>query len=632
MKKRLFIYLTFFSVTGLTAQKIDFIPNWVSPSKSMVNYQQMELVGFVHFNMNTFTDKEWGYGDEAETVFNPTKLDVEQWVKAAKAGGLKELILTAKHHDGFCLWPTKYGEHSVKNSPYKNGKGDIVKEFTEACRKYGIKAGLYLSPWDRNHAKYGSPEYITYYKNQLTELLSNYGEISEVWFDGANGGDGYYGGARVKRTIDSKTYYPWKEIQSIVRKLQPDAKIFSDAGPDVHWIGNENGIAGETFWSTITLDNIVVGGSGQEAYLNKGDPNGKIWVVGQCDVSIRPGWFFHASENERVKTPAQLVELYYKSVGRNAIFLLNIPPNRDGLFEKEDVESLKAFKKILDETFAVNLAAHAKVTVSNTRGNATAFNAKNIVDNNSKTFWAVDDGQKNVSFEVELSSVKKFDRILLQEPILYGQRISKFEVQAFVDRQWKTIATGTTIGNKRLLRFDAVNSNKIRVQIDESDNTPAIAGFGVYLSSPGEVNRVKPNQSIPGDMDKTDWKISTNVKSEKTRMIIDGDFFGIWRENITEPFSMVIDLGKQKNISGFYYVPRKDKHLGTIEKYSLYVSNDGQNWGAPVSKTEFSNIANNPVLQMIKFDKMVNAKYIKLTADKILDDAKSVSFVEFGLF
>jgi alpha-L-fucosidase len=377
-------------------------------------------------------------------------------------------------------------EHSVKNSPYKNGKGDIVKEFTDACRKYGIRPGLYLSPWDRNHAKYGSPEYITYYKNQLTELLSNYGEISEIWFDGANGGDGYYGGAREKRTIDSKTYYPWLEIQSIVRKLQPNAKIFSDAGPDIHWIGNENGIAGETFWSTITLDNIVVGGSGQEAYLNKGDPNGKDWVVGQCDVSIRPGWFFHATENERVKTPAQLVELYYKSVGRNAVFLLNIPPNREGLFEQTDVASLKEFKRILDKTFAVNLAANAKLTVSNTRGNSAAYAAKHISDKDSKTFWAVDDDQPSASFEVELPAVKKFDRILLQEPILFGQRVSKFEVQAFLNRQWKTIATGTTIGNKRLLRFDAVASNKIRVQIDEFNNTPAIAGFGVYLSSPEE--------------------------------------------------------------------------------------------------------------------------------------------------
>ncbi len=492
MKAILFGYLATLCITIATAQKTSFAPNPVAASKSIVDYQSMELIGFVHFNMNTFTDKEWGYGDEEESLFNPTKLDVEQWVKAAKAGGLKELILTAKHHDGFCLWPTKYGEHSIKNSPYKNGKGDIVKEFTAACRKHGIKPGLYLSPWDRNHARYGTPDYITYYKNQLTELLSNYGEISEVWFDGANGGDGYYGGAREKRTIDSKTYYPWAEIQSIVRKLQPNAKIFSDAGPDVHWIGNERGIAGETFWSTIDLDKIVVGGSGQQAYLNKGDENGKNWVVGQCDVSIRPGWFYHASENTKVKTPEQLVDLYYKSVGRNAIFLLNIPPNRDGLFETEDVESLKAFKNILDESFAVNLASNAKTTVSNTRGNLPEFAAKNITDSDTKTFWATDDAEKNPFFEVSLPEAKQFDRILLQEPVLYGQRISGFEVEVMLNGEWKTIAKGTTIGYKRLLRFDAVSSNKIRVLITAFNNTPAISGFAVYKSSILETGKTKP--------------------------------------------------------------------------------------------------------------------------------------------
>lgn len=487
MKKQIISFLTVFILLTGNAQKNYFKPNTVSPSPSMVDYQAMELVGFVHFNMNTFTDKEWGYGDESEQTFNPTKLNVEQWVKAAKAGGLKELILTAKHHDGFCLWPSKFGEHSIKNSPYKNGKGDIVKEFTDACRKYGLKAGLYLSPWDRNHARYAFPEYITYYKNQLNELLTQYGEITEVWFDGANGGDGYYGGAKEKRTIDSKSYYPWEEIRAIVRKLQPNAKIFSDAGPDLHWIGNEKGIAGETFWSTFTTSQVIIGQSGKEPYLNSGDPDGTSWVIGQCDVSIRPGWFFHAKENEAVKTPAQLVDLYYKSVGRNAVFLLNIPPNREGLFESNDIAALKGFKTILDETFAVNLAANANVKVSNVRGKEKSFVAKNITDNNNQTFWAVDDDETASSFEVDLTGARLFDRILLQEPIAYGQRISKFEVQAWVNQQWKTITAGTTIGFKRLLRFDPVKSNKIRVQISEFNNTPAISSFAVYKSSPSEM-------------------------------------------------------------------------------------------------------------------------------------------------
>ena len=252
------IPILFLSISAVNASGQNLPPNKVIPAQKQLDYQSMEMVGFIHFNMNTFTDKEWGYGDESPTLFDPKNLDAEQWVKAAKDAGIKELILTAKHHDGFCLWPSAYTEHSIKNSPYKNGKGDIVKEFTEACAKYGMKAGLYLSPWDRNHAGYGTPAYITYYKNQLTELLTKYGKISEMWFDGANGGDGYYGGAKEVRTIDKHSYYPWKEIREIVYRLQPEALIFSDAGPDIHWIGNERGIAGETFWSTINTDKLIV--------------------------------------------------------------------------------------------------------------------------------------------------------------------------------------------------------------------------------------------------------------------------------------------------------------------------------------------------------------------------------------
>jgi alpha-L-fucosidase len=632
MKSLLLVVLLIVSTNYLFAQQKNFEPNKVVPTKSMIDYQKQELIGFIHFNMNTFTNKEWGYGDEAEALFNPTKLDVEQWVKAAKAGGIKEIILTAKHHDGFCLWPTKFGEHSVKNSPYKNGKGDIVKEFTEACKKYGIKSGLYLSPWDRNHALYGKPEYITYYKNQLTELLSNYGEISEVWLDGANGGDGYYGGAREKRIIDSKTYYPFEEIYQIVNKLQPTAKIFSDVGPDIHWIGNESGIAGETFWSTINKDSIAFGGASQGKYLNTGDPKGVNWIVGQCDVSIRPGWFYHANENVGVKSPSQLVDLYYKSVGRNAVFLLNIPPNKEGLMEEVDVASLKEFKVILDETFAINLIKGATIKASNTREHSKTFGANFIVDNSTKTFWAADDKQDSAFFEIQLPKVTSFDRMLLQEPIAYGQRIAKFYVQAYVNNQWKTIASETTIGLKRLLRFDAVNTNKIRVVLKEYFGAPAISNMGIYKSSTKEIVKIKTNTDIAGDLDKNGWKITTNTSNTSASMIIDGNFFNSWRQRISEPFSMVIDLGKNQAISGFYYVPRSDKQLGNIEKYSIYVSKDGENWSEAISKGEFANIINNPIIQKVSFNQKVNGKYIKFNADKIVEDKKDVSFLEFGLY
>jgi alpha-L-fucosidase len=311
----------------------------VLPSAEQVLYQEMEMVGFIHFTVNTFTDREWGFGDEDPAIFNPAELDAEQWARVASDGGMKELILTAKHHDGFCLWPSAHTEHSVKNSPYKNGHGDIVREFVDACRKYGLKVGLYLSPWDRNHPDYGTPAYITYYRNQLRELLTGYGEINEIWFDGANGGTGWYGGANEERRIDRDTYYDWPGTIELVKSLQPGIKIFSDAGPDIRWVGNEKGHAGETFWSTISNENLVIGAS-DPAYLNMGDPRGDRWIIGQCDVSIRPGWFYHPDEDSLVKTPEQLMDIYYRSVGRNGVLLLNLPPDRRGLIHETDAANL----------------------------------------------------------------------------------------------------------------------------------------------------------------------------------------------------------------------------------------------------------------------------------------------------
>jgi alpha-L-fucosidase len=486
--KTLFLLLFFALFQSAATEKnpSDVPANKVVPSEKQLDYQSLEVVGFVHFNMNTFTDKEWGYGDESPALFDPKKLDCEQWVKAAKEGGFKELILTAKHHDGFCLWPSAYTEHSIKNSPYKNGKGDIVKEFTEACAKYGIKAGLYLSPWDRNHAGYGTPAYLTYYKNQLRELLTNYGKITEVWFDGANGGDGYYGGAKETRKIDKKSYYPWKDIQEIVYNLQPGASIFSDAGPEIRWIGNERGIAGETCWSMLDRTKVAVGDADQD-YLNTGDFYGTSWVIGQCDVSIRRGWFFHTTDDETVKTPSQLVDLYYRSVGRNAVFLLNLPPNRDGLFADKDVASLKKFKEILDKTFKENLVANAKVTASNQYSGDAKFSPGNITDNDANSYWAAAKDTRQASLEMAIDSTKKFDRILLQEPIRLGQRIASFDIQLLLPGGWQTIASGTSIGFKRLLRITPIAGSKIRINIRDANNTPALSNFGLYKAAGGDV-------------------------------------------------------------------------------------------------------------------------------------------------
>ncbi len=440
----------------------------------------MEMIGFIHFTVNTFTDKEWGMGDEKPAIFNPTELDTEQWVRVAKDAGMKELILTAKHHDGFCLWPSEYTEHSVKNSPYKNGEGDIVKEFTDACKKYGLKAGLYLSPWDRNHADYGKPEYIEYYRNQLTELLTNYGDVSEIWFDGANGGDGYYGGANEERRIDKLTYYDWPNTIALAKKLQPDLLIFSDAGPDIRWVGNEHGFAGETFWSTINSDKVVIGGADTE-YLNTGEPDGNAWVVGQCDVSIRPGWFYHAAEDDKVKTPEHLIDIFYKSVGRNGILLLNLPPDRRGLIHENDIDSLMQFKAMREEIFSENILAEgAKAKADSHWKKHPDYEAAKVLDGDFETYWAADEGKTSGALEIQLGSASSVDHLVMQEYIPLGQRINKFEIAVKKGDTWENVASGTTVGLKRIVKFDEVSTEAIKITLSSRGQAPTLANVEIY--------------------------------------------------------------------------------------------------------------------------------------------------------
>jgi alpha-L-fucosidase len=472
-------------VLGCGSEPEDIPPNDVVPTPQQVQYQEMEFVGFVHFTVNTFTDKEWGFGDEEPSVFHPTQFDADQWASVAAEAGMKELILTAKHHDGFTLWPSQYTEHSVKYSDWRNGTGDVVREFVTASRRHGLKVGLYLSPWDRNHPEYGRAAYLDYYRNQLRELLTEYGEITEVWFDGANGGTGYYGGAKEERRIDRETYYDWQETWSLVKSLQPGALIFSDAGPDIRWIGNERGFAGETNWSTINTEGIVVG-QADAAYLNTGDPNGGQWVVPLCNTSIRPGWFYHAAEDDRVKSPQELLEVYYKSVGRNCVLLLNVPPDKRGLFHENDIAALREFRRILDETFAVNLAAGKRVTADNYRQMQSKFAPGNVTDADTQSYWATDDGVLAGTLEIDLGRRTYFDRIMLQEPIRFGQRISEFAVDAQVDGEWTEIARGTTIGYKRLLRVPSVETDRVRIRIEQANNVPALSNFGLFRASARE--------------------------------------------------------------------------------------------------------------------------------------------------
>ncbi|MDR1339078.1 MAG: alpha-L-fucosidase [Prevotellaceae bacterium] len=450
------------------------------PNEHQLAWHELEQYAFVHFTTNTFTGKEWGYGDEQPAIFNPSAFDAEQWAKNIKEAGLKALILTCKHHDGFCLWQSKYTEHSVKNSPFMGGGGDVVKLVSDACRKYGLKFGIYLSPWDRNSAEYGSPEYVTYYRNQLRELLSNYGEICEVWFDGANGGDGFYGGAVEARKIDNAKYYDWANTHSIVRELAPAAIMFSDAGPDVRWCGNERGFAGETNWCTISIDTLFPGKPQTQKLLNRGDESGKSWVPAEVDVSIRPGWFYHESEDSKVKTPEKLFSIYMESVGRGANLLLNIPPDQRGLLHDNDIQALKDWKKLIDRTFAVNLAAKAKVKADSYRGKSKVYAAGNVNDGDRETYWATDDSVTSACLEIDLGKPQKVSYILIQEYIRLGQRVKSFNIEVWQDGGWKSVANGTTVGYKRIVGIPPTETQKLRINITDAKSCPVISNVEIY--------------------------------------------------------------------------------------------------------------------------------------------------------
>ena len=455
-------------------------PSGPVPSAAQLQWHEMEQNAFIHFTTNTFTDLEWGNGDEKPSVFNPVNVDANQWITTLKDAGFKGVILTCKHHDGFCLWPSQYTKHSVKNSPYKNGKGDVVREVSEACKRHGLKFGVYLSPWDRNHAGYGKPAYIEYYRNQLKEIFTSYGPVFEMWFDGANGGTGYYGGANEKRSINGAEYYDWPATLDLVRQMEPNVIFFSDAGPGVRWVGNEKGIAGETNWNSITPDTLFAGKGGIEKLLNTGHENGTHWIPAEVDVSIRPGWFYHAREDSLVKSPEKLFEIYLTSVGRGSTLLLNVPPDRRGLIHEKDVAALQGWKKMLEEEFKTNYAANAKVTADSYRGDDDKYGAAKILDGDKETYWSTDDEVTAGSVEIDLGKPVIVKYILLQEYIKLGQRVKAFTVEVWKDGAWQKAAEATTIGYKRILKIEPVETDKVRVNITESKACPVISSIEVY--------------------------------------------------------------------------------------------------------------------------------------------------------
>ena len=419
------------------------------PTPQQLAWQEDEMAMFLHFGVNTFTDREWGEGTEDPAVFDPTELDARQWARVAREAGFKLLILTAKHHDGFCLWPSAYTEHSVKHSPWRGGKGDVVREVADACRAEGLKFGFYLSPWDRHEPTYGdSPAYNEHFRSQLRELLTGYGDVTEVWFDGACG-EGPNG---------KRQEYDWESYYALIRELQPNALI-AICGPDIRWVGNEDGVARETEWSV------------QE---RNGAP---VWYPAECDVSIRPGWFWHAEQDAQVKSLDHLLDIYFKSVGRNSVLLLNVPPNRQGLLAEPDVERLRELREALDEAFAHDLARGAEAGSADTADDSLPDYA---VDGDPATYWAASGGTTESVLEIDLREPREFNVLSVQEYIAQGQRVDGYTLQAWDGQAWTEVVRGTTIGHKKLDRFPMAMAQRVRLGLAHHDAPPLIRAFELY--------------------------------------------------------------------------------------------------------------------------------------------------------
>ena len=557
--KALFVMGTIMMVTTMKAQVSACGP---VPNENQQRWQVMEMYAFIHYSLNTYTDQEWGFGNEDPQLFNPSALDCRQWARVCKQAGMKGIIFTAKHHCGFCMWPSEYTEYSVKYSPWKQGKGDVVRELADACREEGLKFAVYLSPWDRNHPDYGRPEYVTYFRNQLRELLTQYGDIFEVWFDGANGGDGWYGGANETRTIDGRTYYGWAETFRMIRELQPRAVIWNDGGDrgDLRWVGTEAGNVGETNWSLMPS-------TGDTPYqmLHYGVEDGDVWCPGETNTSIRPGWFYHTTEDEHVKSLSKLMDTYYKSVGRNSTLLLNFPIAPNGRIHPTDSLRGIAFRKMIDDVFIKGQVAFSVDTLSST------------------------------CYTLNFKQPVAVNRFLAEEDIALGQRVRKFMLEAFVDGQWMPLKDElvdhgdglTTIGHRRIICFPTITATKLRFTITDAKCEPVIKKLGVYLAP-----------VLTGDIPDSGEKKSSGLHI----------FFG-------SPKQMFIDWDMERTVSAFRYLPPQDTQEGIITHYTLWGSTDWGNW-TKLASGEFSNIVNNPIWQTIKFSP-TNVRVLRFEADRL---------------
>lgn len=593
------------------------------PEPKQVEWQQMETYAFIHFGLNTFNDREWGYGDTDPKTFNPTNLDCEQWAQTLVKAGMKGVILTAKHHDGFCLWPFEGTDYSVKNSPWKNGQGNVVKELSEACKKYGLKFAVYLSPWDRHQANYGTPEYLPYFYAQLHDLLTNYGPVFEVWFDGANGGDGWYGGAKDIRTIDRKNYYNYPRIYEMLDSIQPQAIIFSDGGPGCRWVGNEKGFAGATNWSFLRKGEVHPGYD-KSYELQYGHPDGNQWVPAECDVSIRPGWFYHPEEDDRVKSPDQLVDLYYRSVGHNATLLLNFPVDRRGLIHPVDSANAVRFHEMIQQQLKTNLVAGMTPKVSNERGGD--FVASALTDDNFDTYWATEDGVTTADIEFSFDTPTRMNRMMLQEYIPLGQRVKAFVVEYLDKDTWLPVKLNeetTTIGYKRLLRFETVETKGIRIRITDARGPLCLSNVGVYDAgnvSDSFVEKVEDIESVPYLLPdvKAEEAAKASDKQAQTTCFVEGD-------------RLLIDLQEERLVSSLHFLPDQgEPNKGLIANYEIRVGTSKDAVNQLVKSGEFSNIQNNPVMQSVFFTP-VKARYIELKATRMIRAGEPMGFAELGV-
>lgn len=694
--KKIFLSLCLFGViSSVSSQELANAPKPFGPvpTQKQIDWQEMEFYAFVHFSLNTFTNKEWGYGDESPELFNPSQLDVRQWARVVKEAGMKGIILVAKHHDGFCLWPSAYTERSVKNSPWENGKGDLVKELAAACKEYDLKLGLYLSPWDRNHPQYGKPEYINYFRNQLKELLTNYGDVFEMWFDGANGGDGYYGGANETRKINSLTYYNWDETYKLIYDIAPKTLVWGVGPSEARWIGNEEGRAGKTNWSLLRQKDELAGKVHYSEFMS-GHEDGEKWVPGEADVSIRPGWFYHSVEDDKVRSLDEMVDIYYESIGRNATLLLNLPVDTRGLVHENDEARLKELVATIKADFKKELLAGTQVQASNIRANDSNFGPQNVIDENKNTYWATDDKVKQATVEFTFKKPTAINRVLLQEYIKLGQRVKAFSVEAKVDGQWKTIANETTIGYKRILRLDRVTASALRINIldakagfvisaIEAYNAPTFVkepqilrdknglvtikseeGNAVYYSLDGknpsekstlyktpfvynkavEIKAISRNtkekinsavKTAKYGVSKEKWRVISisSGDNKSVERIIDGDANTDWAFGNNEnklPQVVIIDMGELHTINGFTYTPQQvGNNLNLISNYEFYTSEDNITW-TKQSEGEFSNIKHNPIEQLKSFT-AVKARFLRFVATSAVGKTQTVSIAEIGV-